>query len=631
MRYSYDKAGNLLAVTDAQGGITRYTYDKNGRLILTERADGSREMRAYDGLGQLKTLKDETKTGEVISELAYEYDGRGNIVGISGMEAGLAGSVSDGEAEEAAFVLPVSIAMTYDADNRLLTYNGRSVEYDACGNMTKGPLNGGMAEFTYDCRNRLVKVKEEDGRTTVYEYDAEDIRTASVTGGVRTEYITDREAVYSQVLVKTSYGKNVFGVYNEERERITYTYGAGLINERRAGGEEYIYHYNHLGSAVAITDGNGEIVFRIVYGTYGELYDIRNAGGVSLLTAETAEGCTAAEVGYALGMEYLYNGQYGVSTGGNGLYYMRARYYDQDIKRFINRDILSGNIGNSQSLNRYCYVQGNPVSLTDPFGLCPTRAEVYKNRALKWLHTALDVGGILFDGFDYVNVLLYHFEGRDTEAAITLLCLLPVMGNFLAIPVRLTLKLGDNAGEALIKFGKKYLPDLMENGSRFLNWAGGKIDDVWRWIQKKLGKAGVNLKIDGENIHLDNPSDVWKLDPKIRGKAIEKILADTEYSDWWNCGASLGGYYPVVDFQRDLEVVSLKSIDPSLPSYRNGKGTDKIIDYIDALNRDITIEGVPVSRTLDIRIPKGTKGYLNVDEILGYADEKGIIIKIGEF
>ena len=316
------------------------------------------------------------------------------------------------------------MALTYDADNRLLTYNGRSVQYDACGNMTKGPLNGGMAEFTYDCRNRLVKVKEEDGRITVYEYDAEDIRTASVTGGVRTEYITDREAVYSQVLVKTSYGKNVFGVYNEERERITYTYGAGLINERRTGGE----------------------------------------------------------VGYALGMEYLYNGQYGVSTGRNGLYYMRARYYNQDIKRFINRDILSGNIGNSQSLNRYCYVQGNPVSLTDPFGLCPTRAEVYKNRALKWLHTALDVGGILFDGFDYVNVLLYHFEGRDTEAAITLLCLIPGIANFLTLPIRLTVKLGSNAGEALVKLGKKYLPDLMENGSRFLNWAGGKIDDVWRWI-----------------------------------------------------------------------------------------------------------------------------------------------------
>ncbi len=213
------------------------------------------------------------------------------------------------------------------------------------------------------------------------------------------------------------------------------------------------------------------------------------------MEAGTAEATSGLPVSIAMTYDannhfLTYNGQYGVSTGGNGLYYMRARYYDQDIKRFINRDILSGNIGNSQSLNRYCYVQGNPVSLTDPFGLCPTRAEVYKNRALRWAHTALDVGGILFDGFDVVNVLLYHFEGRDTEAAITLLCLIPVMGNFLALPVRLTLKLGSNAGEALVKLGKKYLPDLMENGSRFLNWAGGKIDDVWRWIQKKLGKAG---------------------------------------------------------------------------------------------------------------------------------------------
>ncbi len=86
-------------------------------------------------------------------------------------------------------------------------------------------------------------------------------------------------------------------------------------------------------------------------------------------------------------------------------------------------------------------------------------------------------------------MFLYHFEGRDTEATITLLCLLPGMGNFFALPVRLTLKLGDNAGEALIKLGKKYLSDLMEKGSRFLDWAGGKVDDVWRWIEKKLGEG----------------------------------------------------------------------------------------------------------------------------------------------
>ncbi len=50
---------------------------------------------------------------------------------------------------------------------------------------------------------------------------------------------------------------------------------------------------------------------------------------------------------------------------------MRQRYYNPEIKRFVNQDILTGSIGNSQSLNRYSYVQGNPVSYTDPFGLSP--------------------------------------------------------------------------------------------------------------------------------------------------------------------------------------------------------------------------------------------------------------------
>lgn len=41
------------------------------------------------------------------------------------------------------------------------------------------------------------------------------------------------------------------------------------------------------------------------------------------------------------------------------------------MKRFVNQDILSGNLSNSQSPNRYSYVQGNPVSYTAPFGQSP--------------------------------------------------------------------------------------------------------------------------------------------------------------------------------------------------------------------------------------------------------------------
>ena len=59
----------------------------------------------------------------------------------------------------------------------------------------------------------------------------------------------------------------------------------------------------------------------------------------------------------------------GVITDGNGLIYMRARYYSPDMRRFINADVVAGDISNAITLNRFAYANGNPVSSVDPFGL----------------------------------------------------------------------------------------------------------------------------------------------------------------------------------------------------------------------------------------------------------------------
>ncbi|MET1176132.1 RHS repeat-associated core domain-containing protein [Paenibacillus amylolyticus] len=56
-------------------------------------------------------------------------------------------------------------------------------------------------------------------------------------------------------------------------------------------------------------------------------------------------------------------------TDANRLYYMRARYYDPKLKRFLNRDVIRGEIQDGQTFNRYAYVNGNPVSYIDPLGL----------------------------------------------------------------------------------------------------------------------------------------------------------------------------------------------------------------------------------------------------------------------
>ncbi|MFK5970989.1 MAG: RHS repeat-associated core domain-containing protein [Candidatus Marithrix sp.] len=80
---------------------------------------------------------------------------------------------------------------------------------------------------------------------------------------------------------------------------------------------------------------------------------------------------------------FLFNGMYGVMTDSNNLYYMRARFYSPDIRRFVNRDVLLGDVllgdvVSGQTLNRYVFVTGRPVSFVDPFGLnALTTAEIW--------------------------------------------------------------------------------------------------------------------------------------------------------------------------------------------------------------------------------------------------------------
>jgi RHS repeat-associated protein len=62
----------------------------------------------------------------------------------------------------------------------------------------------------------------------------------------------------------------------------------------------------------------------------------------------------------------MYVGQYGVMDEGNGLLYMRARYYDPDLGRFVSKDPIRYSSGN---LNFYAYVGNNSVNFTDPNGL----------------------------------------------------------------------------------------------------------------------------------------------------------------------------------------------------------------------------------------------------------------------
>lgn len=125
-----------------------------------------------------------------------------------------------------------------------------------------------------------------------------------------------------------------------------YVYGAGLlyeVTETATSTNTATYHYDLRGSTVALTDGNGNVTDQIQYSAYG--LTIFRSG--------------------AYDTPFLYNGRYGVQSDANGLLYMRARYYNPYLCRFINPD-PSGFAG---GLNWYAYADGNPVNNLDPFGL----------------------------------------------------------------------------------------------------------------------------------------------------------------------------------------------------------------------------------------------------------------------
>ena len=51
-----------------------------------------------------------------------------------------------------------------------------------------------------------------------------------------------------------------------------------------------------------------------------------------------------------------------------GLYYFNARWYDQEVGRFITEDSYHGELNNPQTLNLYVYVAQNPMRYVDPTG-----------------------------------------------------------------------------------------------------------------------------------------------------------------------------------------------------------------------------------------------------------------------
>jgi RHS repeat-associated protein len=100
------------------------------------------------------------------------------------------------------------------------------------------------------------------------------------------------------------------------------------------------YQHDQLGSTRLLTDSTGGVVATYSYDPYGQLTTHTGTADTSLRFA----------------------GQYQDPTG---LYYLQARYYDPATAQFLTVDPLAG-----LTQQPYSYAGNNPLTFTDPLGLC---------------------------------------------------------------------------------------------------------------------------------------------------------------------------------------------------------------------------------------------------------------------
>jgi RHS repeat-associated protein len=397
LNYTYDAADNLLKVTDTIGGQLKgtnsYTYDALNRATsLTQSGNGVSNKRvdiSYDATSQTTGLSRFADIAGLIAvaSTAYDYDANGRLTNLAHKRNGN-NLAAYGYAYDAINRITQTTSIdgtskfTYDSTNQLTSTDhsfqtDEAYSFDANGNRTNtGYSTGG--------NNQLLS----DG-TYSYEYDGEGNRTkrTETSTGKVTEYVWDYRNRLTKVSFKDAAGnevKTIQYIYDVDNRRIAKIIDADGAGAAAPTTERYVYDGQNI---VLSFDGGGTQTHRYFYGTgVDQVLADENAQGRVLWTLTDSQG-TVRDLIDSAGViqNHITYDSFGKITnqtnsstttifGYTGReydseteqYYYRARYYDQNIGRFISEDPISFNGGD---MNLYRYVGNSPTNYIDPSGL----------------------------------------------------------------------------------------------------------------------------------------------------------------------------------------------------------------------------------------------------------------------
>ena len=323
LRYTYHPDGSVETMTNSRVGYCPMGMTIGGRLISV--ADRTGEI-----VGYCHTPRRKGK-GDLSPEPAYENDRDGNLHMLT--------ETKDGE----------ETSYLYDlCGNRLEKRKGGRTEryrYNGENQLVRRVAGGDAWDYTYDLQGNLVREAGPEGERQ-YLYDIENHQIRVLSGGKEIqEDRYDGEGMRAGLTVNGKkstflYGNgDLYAEFDETGADVSrYIWGDGLVGLGYQG-KLYGGHRDEQLSTGWITGGNGVPenvyeydVFGVLLGSYGKVPG-----------------------------RLLYGGQqYDTEVE---QYYLRARYYNPVIGRFMQADTYRGD-----GLNLYAYCANNPVMYYDPSG-----------------------------------------------------------------------------------------------------------------------------------------------------------------------------------------------------------------------------------------------------------------------